>query len=76
MAHQDFIENVLNPTHEAASAILDKIGLASLPNREQIHQEIEQRLLLLREKLNDHSLPTYQTYEAHISSTLKAQHHG
>jgi hypothetical protein len=72
MAREDFIESVLDPSHETASVILDKIGLASLPSREQIHHEIEQELLLLREKLPDHWLPTYQMYERHLSSSSKS----
>ncbi|KAJ3769464.1 antiviral helicase [Lentinula raphanica] len=40
--------------------LLDQLGLAHLPSREEVHQDIEQRLLSLRERLPQHWLSKYQ----------------
>ena len=43
-----------------ARKLLEDLGLTGLPSREQVHREIEAKLLLPRERIPDHWLPTYQ----------------
>jgi hypothetical protein len=45
------------------AGLLESLGLGGLPSREQVHREIEEKLLLPNEKLPDHLLTTYQMYE-------------
>ncbi|KAJ3797700.1 antiviral helicase [Lentinula aff. detonsa] len=40
--------------------LLEQLGLAHLPSRDQVHQDIEEKLLLLREQLPPHWLAKYQ----------------
>lgn len=54
------VRQILNHDPLDADKLLNDIGLASVPDREQIHSEIEQKLLLPQERLPDHWLPTYQ----------------
>jgi hypothetical protein len=53
----------LRSISEAALDVLEKLGLADLPTREQIHREIEESLLSHPEKLPKHWLPSLQVYE-------------
>lgn len=56
----NLIEQIVSPSLERAPKLLDGLGLSELPSKERIHAEIEERLLLPREKLPDHWLPKYQ----------------
>lgn len=58
--HQDLVDKILNPTSHSADDILASLGLAGLPTRDQVHAQIEQKLLLPKSELPDHWLPTYQ----------------
>lgn len=59
-AHPDILENLLNPDKSNAQQILHELGLAELPSREQVHRQIEEKLLLPQDKFPDHWLPLYQ----------------
>jgi antiviral helicase SKI2 len=58
--HTALIQQIVNPSSANATTILEDLGLAGLPSREQVHREIEEKLLLPQEKLPDHWLPSYQ----------------
>lgn len=59
-AQANLIQNIVSPNPEHAAGLLDGLGLSELPSRERIHAEIEERLLLPKQKLPDHWLPKYQ----------------
>lgn len=59
-AHEDILDKVLHPDKGKAAVLLGELGLAGLPSREQIHREIEEKLLLPQDKFPDHWLPSYQ----------------
>ncbi|KAI0783389.1 antiviral helicase [Abortiporus biennis] len=63
--HERILDDILHPRHERAEEILDEIGLAKLPSRQQIYDEIEEKLLLPKDKLPSHWLPTYQIHWDH-----------
>jgi antiviral helicase SKI2 len=69
--HRRLIQQILRPTADQGPRLLEDLGLSGLPSREQVHHEIEEKLLLPRERLPDHWLPTYQMY-ARYSSTSNA----
>ncbi|KIM88714.1 hypothetical protein PILCRDRAFT_2912 [Piloderma croceum F 1598] len=48
-----------------ARKLLEDLGLTGLSSREQVHREIEAKLLLPRERIPDHWLPTYQIHWEH-----------
>jgi antiviral helicase SKI2 len=56
----DLIQKIVSPRSDYAAGLLDGLGLSGPPSREQIHAEIEERLLLPKQKLPDHWLPKYQ----------------
>lgn len=58
--HRQVLDQILDPRPENAAELLSELGLSGLPSREQVHREIEEKLLLPREKLPVHWLPTYQ----------------
>ncbi|KAF8204296.1 ATP-dependent RNA helicase [Mycena galopus ATCC 62051] len=61
--HQ-LIQQILSPTLNAneKDKILNDLGLGGLPSPEQVHREIEQKLLLPQETLPSHWLPSYQVH--------------
>jgi len=59
----EVIRQALKASPGNASKLLEELGHAGLPSREQVHREIEAKLLLPRERIPDHWLPTYQMYE-------------
>lgn len=59
---EQVIDQILNPRRENADQILEDLGLAGFPTREQVHQEIETKLLLPPDRIPEHWLPTYQMY--------------
>ena len=58
--HEVIIEKLLSPNKSHAKELLEELGLAELPSREQIHREIEKKLLLPQDKFPDHWLSLYQ----------------
>lgn len=58
--HDDLLDRLLHPSKENAHEILSELGLASLPSREQVHRQIEEKLLLPQDKFPEHWLPLYQ----------------
>lgn len=56
------IRQILDPTPEDAEMLLKEIGLGTIPSREQVHQEIDAKLLSPPNTLPDHWLSTYQMY--------------
>ena len=56
----NLIEKIVSPHPDYAPGLLDSLGLSEPPSRERIHAEIEERLLLPKQKLPDHWLPKYQ----------------
>lgn len=56
------IQRILDPTPEDAETLLEEIGLGAIPSREQVHQEIDAKLLSPPDILPDHWLSTYQMY--------------
>ncbi|ESK96232.1 dead deah box rna helicase [Moniliophthora roreri MCA 2997] len=56
------INEILNPEPSNASKVLERLGLAQLPTKEQVHRAIETKLLLPREQLPPHWLPKYQVH--------------
>ena len=59
-AQANLIQKIVSPGSEHVAGLLDGLGLSGQPSRERIHAEIEERLLLPRQKLPDHWLPKYQ----------------
>jgi len=64
------IQQILSPTTEDTEALLEEIGLGTIPSREQIHQEIDANLLSPPDTLPDHWLSTYQMYESLASGFI------
>lgn len=58
--HQSTVEKLINPDISHAEDLLQELGLAELPSREQVHRAIEEKLLLPQDKFPDHWLPLYQ----------------
>ncbi|KAK7465266.1 Antiviral helicase ski2 [Stygiomarasmius scandens] len=58
----ELIDQILHPDSQNAEKILEQLGIAGLPSREQVHREIEEKLLLPREQLPSHWLPKYQIH--------------
>lgn len=54
------ISRIVNPRQEDMSALLEGLGLAGLPPREQTFQDIEAKLLLPPTGFPEHLLSTYQ----------------
>ncbi|KAJ3473872.1 hypothetical protein NLI96_g12781 [Meripilus lineatus] len=63
--HEKLLDDILNPHDDRADEILGDMGLFSLPSREQVHSEIEAKLLLPKNKFPRHWLPTYQVHWEH-----------
>ncbi|TFY73286.1 hypothetical protein EWM64_g10726, partial [Hericium alpestre] len=69
------VEKIVNPDQQNSEGLLAALGLDGIPSREQIHREIEDRLLLPKEKLPQEWLPGYQIHWEHelsIPSLLSA----
>ncbi|KAI0639904.1 antiviral helicase [Trametes polyzona] len=62
MAMDQLLDQILNPAPINADELLSDLGLAELPSRDKVHQQIEEDLLLPRESLPSHWLPTYQIH--------------
>ena len=61
-AHEDILDKLLHPGQQHVADLLREMGLAGLPSREQVHREIEEKLLLPQDKFPEHWLPLYQVY--------------
>ncbi|KAJ7610948.1 P-loop containing nucleoside triphosphate hydrolase protein [Roridomyces roridus] len=64
--HRELVNQIVSPT-KSRDDFLKDLGFAGLPSREQVHQEIKEKLLLPQETLPSHWLSTYQ---AHWTSEL------
>ena len=62
-SHLEILEDILNPRPERAQGTLAELGLSGLPSREDVHREIEAKLLVPKSQIPSHWLPTYQMYE-------------
>ncbi|KAI0361085.1 antiviral helicase [Trametes cingulata] len=62
MAMDEVLDEILHPAAGNSGRLLSELGLAALPSREKVHRQIEQDLLLPKESLPDHWLPTYQIH--------------
>ncbi|CDO73133.1 hypothetical protein BN946_scf185007.g187 [Trametes cinnabarina] len=74
MARDEVFDEILDPSEERSEALLTILGLSALPSREQVHKEIEEKLLLPKETLPDHWLPSYQIHwdeKINVASLLK-----
>lgn len=70
------ISRIVNPRQEDMSALLEELGLAGLPPREQTFQDIEAKLLLPPTGFPEHLLSTYQiTWDRdfHVPSLLSSE---
>ncbi|KAF5392467.1 hypothetical protein D9757_002240 [Collybiopsis confluens] len=56
------IDDIQNPKSENVERLLAELGLAHLPSKEDVHREIEQKLLLPRDRLPPNWLPKYQVH--------------
>lgn len=56
------IQQILSPAPEDAETLLEEIGLGTIPSREQVHHEIDAKLLSPPDTLPDHWLSKYQMY--------------
>lgn len=65
------IHQILSPTPENAEELLGEIGLGAIPSREQVHQEIDAKLLSPPDTLPDHWLSTYQMYGSLASGFIE-----
>ncbi|KAI6031397.1 ATP-dependent RNA helicase [Pisolithus microcarpus] len=69
----DIIQQIVNPVRDDADAILEDIGLATVPSTQAVYDEIEQKLLSPPDILPEHWLPIYQVHwkhDIHIPSLL------
>lgn len=57
---QRILHHILHPDPENTEEILNDLGLAGVPQPEQVHRAIEEKLLLPKDELPEHWLPTYQ----------------
>ncbi|TFY63324.1 hypothetical protein EVJ58_g3329 [Rhodofomes roseus] len=62
---QHVLQHIFHPDPANAEEILGELGLAGIPDPEQVHREIEEKLLLPKDKLPEHWLPTYQIHWEH-----------
>ncbi|CCM03670.1 uncharacterized protein FIBRA_05814 [Fibroporia radiculosa] len=62
---EQILQQILDPRADAAPNILAELGLYGLPSRDEVHREIEEKLLLPKDHLPDHWLPTYQIHWDH-----------
>ena len=60
LEHVALVERILSPHAKDADRLLLDLGLAGIPSKDKVHEQIEENLLLPRSRLPDHWLPTYQ----------------
>ena len=61
-AHHRILDSLLHPSPQHTDELLNELGLAGPPSQEEVHREIEEKLLLPQDKFPEHWLPTYQVY--------------
>ena len=49
-AHEDVLDKLLHPDQQHAEELLKELGLSGLPSGEQVHREIEEKLLLPQDR--------------------------
>lgn len=64
---RQLIHDILHPENVNTQDILEDLGVGSVPTREQIHREIEEKLLLPQDRLPSHWLPSHQMWVPTIS---------
>jgi hypothetical protein len=67
---KELIHQIVHPNPEDAQKLLEDLGLAGLPSPQQVHKEIEEKLLLPRNTLPNHWLPSYQLCDSFIIQVL------
>jgi antiviral helicase SKI2 len=60
MADEEVLNAILRPGVENNVSLLDRLGLGHAPSQDKVHQDIEEKLLLPKDRLPDHWLPSYQ----------------
>lgn len=60
--HRRILEKIVSPSPSNEEELLKELGLAGLPSRDQVHEQIQQKLLAPKDKLPAHWLPAYQMY--------------
>ena len=60
LGHATLVGRILSPQANDADQLLLDLGLAGIPSKDKVHEQIEENLLLPRSRLPDHWLPTYQ----------------
>jgi antiviral helicase SKI2 len=60
MSESKLAENIAHPNIDNSDELLHVLGFGGLPSREQVHQEIDQKLLQPQDRLPPHWLPLYQ----------------
>ncbi|KAG6873825.1 hypothetical protein C0995_010437 [Termitomyces sp. Mi166 len=68
--HCELIKQIVHPDSNNVQSLLLDLQLADLPTREQVHREIEEKLLLPRETLPKHWLPFHWEHELAVPSLL------
>lgn len=58
----ELIHQIVNPRAEDAEALLESLGLAGFPSQEQVHRDIEQKLLLPPQSFPKSWLPEFQVW--------------
>lgn len=58
----ELIHQIVNPRAEDAEALLESLGLAGFPSQEQVHRDIEQKLLLPPQSFPKSWLPEFQVH--------------
>ncbi|GJJ09982.1 hypothetical protein Clacol_004207 [Clathrus columnatus] len=60
--HDELHRLIHSPHEEYSGALLDSLGLLELPNKEKIHERLEERFLTPPDRIPSHWLGTYQTH--------------
>lgn len=58
--HAELVEQAAGASSGSSQDFLEQLGLAGLPSKEDVHRQIEEKLLLSRAELPSHWLSTYQ----------------
>jgi hypothetical protein len=62
MADEEILDAIRNPDSENVPILLDRLGFGGAPSPEQVYREIEEKLLLPKDRMPDHWLLSYQMY--------------
>lgn len=58
--HTEVVNQILNPRAENAQKLLAELGLDKIPSREEVHRDIEEKLLLPKTTFPAHWLRHHQ----------------